>query len=345
MAQHLRSDSKGHSNSLTPLISIIIPVYNVEQYIARCLESCIHQTLRNIEIIIVDDCGSDDSIAIAQHYADKDSRIRIIHNEKNLGTFHTRANGVRHAQAEFCMFADPDDFLAPKACEIAYNTITHHKVDMAHFSIAYEPKSLKRIKPIVHNGILKDDKMRLFLSGGNNTQGLWDKIYKTSILLVSLKKLDFFTPPLNMLEDGLLVLVASMESHSYFGQKTCIYHYCNNPSSITKCKDIETFTLKQQHFDKLLSITQKLLSLYPKHTLLLTKYRHKVASTLMIESRDFSHNEFYTSLQILHKHGLDKHFDLPPYVKSTLLSLRYAFRWQNLIRLLAFIGSFGKVRL
>ncbi len=345
MAQHLRSDSKGHSNSLTPLISIIIPVYNVEQYIARCLESCINQTLRDIEIIIVDDCGSDDSIAIAQHYADKDSRIRIIHNEKNLGTFHTRANGIRHAQAEFCMFADPDDYLAPKACEIAYNTITHHKVDMAHFSIAYEPKSLKRIKPIVHNGILKDDKMRLFLNGGNNTQGLWDKIYKTSILLTSIDKLDFFTPPLNMLEDGLLVLVASMESHSYFGQKTCIYHYCNNPSSITKCKDIETFTLKQQHFDKLLSITQKLLSLYPDHTPLLTKYRHKVASTLMIESRDFSHNEFYTSLQILHKHGLDKHFDLPPYVKSTLLSLRYAFRWQNLIRLLAFIGSFGKVRL
>ncbi len=345
MAQHLRPDSKGHSNSLTPLISIIIPVYNVESYIARCLDSCIHQTLRNIEIIIVDDCGSDDSIQIAQDYAHKDPRIHIIHNEKNLGTFHTRANGIRHAQAEFCMFADPDDFLTPKACEIAYNTITHHKVDMAHFSIAYEPKSLKRIKPIVHNGILKDDKMRLFLSGGNNTQSLCDKIYKTSILLTSLKKLDFFTPPLNMLEDGLLVLVASMESTSYFGINDTLYFYCHNPSSITKRKDPKTFTLKQQHFDKLLSITQKLLSLYPNHTPLLTKYRHKVASTLMIESRDFSHNEFYTSLQILHKHGLDKHFDLPPYIKSTLLSLRYAFRWQNLIRLLAFIGSFGKVQL
>ncbi len=345
MAQHLRPDSKGHSNSLTPLISIIIPVYNVEQYIARCLDSCINQTLRDIEIIIVDDCGSDDSIAIAQRYADKDSRIRIIHNEKNLGTFHTRANGIRHAQAEFCMFADPDDYLAPKACEIAHNTITHHKVDMAHFSIAYEPKSLKRIKPIVHNGILKDDKMRLFLSGGNNTQSLCDKIYKTSILLASLKKLDFFTPPLNMLEDGLLVLVASMESTSYFGINDTLYFYCHNPSSITKRKDPQTFALKQQHFDKLLSITQELLSLYPKHTLLFSKYRHKVASTLMIESRDFSHNEFCQSLKILHKHGLDKRCDLPPYIKSTLLSLCYAFRWQNLIRLLAFISSFGKVRL
>lgn len=328
-----------------PLISIIIPTYNVESYIARCLESCINQTLRDIEIIIVDDCGSDDSIQIAQDYAHKDPRIRIIHNEKNLGTFHTRANGIRHAQAEFCMFADPDDYLAPKACQIAYETITHHKVDMAHFSITYESKSLKHIRPIIHQGKLEAEKMRLFLSGGNNTQGLWDKIYKTSILLVSLNKLDFFTPPLNILEDGLLVLVASMESTNYFGQKTCIYHYCNNPSSITKRKDTHTFITKQQHFDKLLFITQELLRIYPKHTLLLTKYRNKVASTLMIESKDFTYNEIYASIQILHKHGLYKNCDLPPYVKSTLLSLCYAFRWQNLIRLLGFLGSFGKVRL
>nr|WP_317405103.1 glycosyltransferase family 2 protein [uncultured Helicobacter sp.] len=345
MAQHFRTDSKGHSNSLSPKISIIIPVYNAERYITRCLESCINQTLSDIEIIVVDDCGSDDSIKIAQGYADRDRRIHIIHNEKNLGTFHTRANGIRHAQAEFCMFADPDDYLTLQACQIAYETITAHQVDMAHFSITYEPKSLKRIRPIIHQGKLEGEKMRLFLSGGNNTQGLWDKIYKTSILLTSLNKLDFFTPPLNMLEDGLLVLVASMESTSYFGQKTCIYHYCNNPSSITKRKDTHTFITKQHHFDKLLFITQELLRIYPKHTLLLTKYRNKVASTLMIESRDFTYNELYTSIQILHKHGLYKNCDLPPYVKSTLLSLRYAFRWQNLIRLLGFLGSFGKVRL
>ena len=64
-------------------ISIILPTYNVEQYIARAIESCINQTFKNIEIIVVDDCGSDKSIDIAKEYAKKDDRIKIIHNEEN----------------------------------------------------------------------------------------------------------------------------------------------------------------------------------------------------------------------------------------------------------------------
>ena len=68
----------------SPKISIIIPVYNVERYISECLESCIKQTLKDIEIIIVDDCGSDKSIDIVKEYAKKDSRIKIIKNNQNM---------------------------------------------------------------------------------------------------------------------------------------------------------------------------------------------------------------------------------------------------------------------
>ncbi|MCW1863973.1 glycosyltransferase, partial [Campylobacter jejuni] len=68
-----------------PKISIIMPTFNVEKYIVRAIESCINQSFKDIEIIIVDDCGSDKSIGIAKEYAKKDERIKIIHNEKNLG--------------------------------------------------------------------------------------------------------------------------------------------------------------------------------------------------------------------------------------------------------------------
>ena len=68
-------------------VSIIIPVYNVEKYISECLDSCINQTLQDIEIIIVDDCGSDKSIDIVKEYAKKDSRIKIIKNNQNKGLF------------------------------------------------------------------------------------------------------------------------------------------------------------------------------------------------------------------------------------------------------------------
>ena len=75
-------------------ISIIIPVYNVEKYISQCLDSAINQSLKDIEIIIVDDCGSDKSMDIAKEYAKNDSRIKIIKNSQNIGLFLTRCEGI-----------------------------------------------------------------------------------------------------------------------------------------------------------------------------------------------------------------------------------------------------------
>ena len=99
------------------LISIILPTYNVEKYIARALNSCINQSFKDIEIIVVDDCGSDNSIAIAKEYALKDERIKIIHNEKNLGLLRARYEGAKASNSQYIMFLDPDDYLELKACE------------------------------------------------------------------------------------------------------------------------------------------------------------------------------------------------------------------------------------
>lgn len=329
---------------MSPKVSIVIPVYNVQDYIARCLESCINQTLRDIEIIIVDDCGSDDSIKIAKEYAAKDTRISIIHNPKNLGTFHARKYGILKARAEFCMFADPDDYFEPYACELAYQTIIIQQTDMVHLSMAYKPKSY-RIKPIVHSDRLEDKAMRYFLTGGNNMQGLCDKIYKTSILVQALHTLEFVSPPLKLHEDGLLVFVASLESRSYFGLKQCIYYYCYNPKSITKDKSPSIIQTKQEQTSKFLEILEHLHRIYPHHTQLIKKYQTKIASALMMESRDFGIFDVYKSMQILRKYGFYKTCDYPAYLKAMLLSLRYSFRWQNLIRIVLFCMSLGRVKI
>lgn len=96
--------------------SIVLPTYNVSKYIDRCLKSCVEQTCKDIEIIIVDDCGQDNSIDKAYKWSGKDTRIKVIHNEKNLGTFHARRVGVEAALGEYILFLDPDD-------EIELNTI------------------------------------------------------------------------------------------------------------------------------------------------------------------------------------------------------------------------------
>ncbi|EHY1251660.1 glycosyltransferase family 2 protein, partial [Campylobacter jejuni] len=115
-------------------ISIILPTYNVEQYIARAIESCINQTFKNIEIIVVDDCGSDKSIDIAKEYAKKDDRIKIIHNEENLKLLRARYEGVKVANSPYIMFLDPDDYLELNACEECVRILKNNEIDLLFFN-------------------------------------------------------------------------------------------------------------------------------------------------------------------------------------------------------------------
>lgn len=98
-------------------VSIIIPVYNVEKYIARCLDSVISQTYQDLEIIVVNDATPDNSMAIVEEYAARDSRIRIVHNSRNLGLMMTRKSGYAVAKGDYLTFLDSDDYLPLNAIE------------------------------------------------------------------------------------------------------------------------------------------------------------------------------------------------------------------------------------
>lgn len=98
------------------LVSVILPTYNVEKYLVRCLGSIIGQSYKNIEIIIVIDGATDNSLSIAQSYAEKDSRIHVIYQE-NAGSGPARNNGLRNAKGDFVVFVDPDDWIATNAIE------------------------------------------------------------------------------------------------------------------------------------------------------------------------------------------------------------------------------------
>ena len=96
---------------MSALISVIIPVYKVEAYIAECLESVLSQSHRNIEVLCVDDCGGDGSLAIAERYAEQDSRVKVIRHECNRGVGPARNTGMDAASGEYIFFIDPDDIM------------------------------------------------------------------------------------------------------------------------------------------------------------------------------------------------------------------------------------------
>ena len=103
------------------LISIIVPVFNIEEYLSKCLISLINQTYSRIEIICVNDGSSDNSLGILENFSQKDSRIKII-SQKNQGLSAARNTGIANAQGEYVVFVDGDDWVDVNMCEIAYKT-------------------------------------------------------------------------------------------------------------------------------------------------------------------------------------------------------------------------------
>ena len=113
-----------------PKISVLIPVYNVEKYIAQCLESVVNQTYKNLEIIIVDDCGQDKSMDIVQFFAKNDARIAVVHHTKNLGLAIARNSGLQAANGEYLCFLDSDDYMDSAALENMFNNAIDTNADI-----------------------------------------------------------------------------------------------------------------------------------------------------------------------------------------------------------------------
>ena len=107
---------------MNELISVIVPVYNVESYLSRCVDSIVEQTYHDLEIILVDDGSTDGSPQICDDYATKDSRIKVIH-KKNGGEGDARNCGVVSSHGEYMSFVDSDDWLTPNAIEVLYHSM------------------------------------------------------------------------------------------------------------------------------------------------------------------------------------------------------------------------------
>jgi len=109
-------------------------VYNVELYLSDCLDSCINQTFKDIEIICINDCSPDKSDKILNEYANKDSRIKVITHEKNKGLGGARNTGIEAATGAYCWFIDSDDYILLNACEILNDIISQVKTDIIRFN-------------------------------------------------------------------------------------------------------------------------------------------------------------------------------------------------------------------
>ncbi|ECZ4180262.1 glycosyltransferase family 2 protein [Campylobacter jejuni] len=241
-------------------ILIILPTYNVEQYIARAIESCINQTFKNIEIIVVDDCGSDKSIDIVKEYAKKDDRIKIIHNEENLKLLRARYEGVKVANSPYIMFLDPDDYLELNACEECMKILKNNEIDLLFFNafVLENNNKIERKLNFQEKCYVKKDFLKELLKTKNLFWTVWAKVIKKELYLKAVGLISLENAKINMAEDVLLYYPLINISNTIFHLSKNLYNYQINNFSITKTLTLQNIKTNIQEQDNVLYLLKKM---------------------------------------------------------------------------------------
>ena len=160
------------------VISIVIPVFNVKEYLSDCLESLLGQTFEMWNAILIDDGSTDKSLSICKKYAAVDSRIKLFSKE-NGGVSSARNLGLLHVQGEYVVFVDSDDFVSPKYCAHLYQLAINTKSELASVS-RYNilNKEVVKISDLSFNQITSDEALRKFFLGEGINCYLFSKIFK-----------------------------------------------------------------------------------------------------------------------------------------------------------------------
>lgn len=240
-------------NMDSAMISIIIPLYNVAPYISQCIESVLHQTYTDLEIILVDDGSTDGCYHICEEYKQKDSRIVVIHKE-NAGLVSARKAGLHAARGDYIAWVDGDDWIEPDMYERMYVEMVRQKVDVVMCG-RYEDTGC--VKKAVFHGVPggrygKGELIRHIypemIAGDEFFEwkifpGLWDKLFRREVIEQFLLAVD---GRINMGEDAACVYPALLHADSINVLHECFYHYRQTTTSMVKT--VQDYEKERQQF-------------------------------------------------------------------------------------------------
>jgi len=209
-------------------VSVIIPVYKVEDYLEKCVDSVLNQTMKELEIILVDDGSPDDCGKICDAYSEKDSRVRVIHQE-NRGLSAARNAGIDFATCEYVGFVDSDDWIEPDMYEFLYRNITVNNADIATCGICGRTKTDGASEK--NSGcklVTVDEAMPFILRPSEVDITAWNKLYRKSLF----SKLRF--PEGKVYEDVYLIPRVFGRAKTVALSTVPKYHYYRRAGSITE---------------------------------------------------------------------------------------------------------------
>lgn len=245
------------------LVSVIIPVYNVSEYLEICLDSIVNQTYKDLQIIIVNDGSADNSAEIAKGFADRDKRIQLIHQE-NKGVSVARNNGMKNAKGKYLFFVDADDRITSNAVELLINRIKNDDTDLV--CAGYYEVNLQFPKGLKLNDFTKEQQDTI-INQSDFQKNLFNGV--SGVLWAKLFRREFFenynlclNPEINFSEDLLLVIEYSFYVKKVSVISDSIYYYnrLNEFGLSRKLKESNINDLKLTN-QKILEFSDKLKSL------------------------------------------------------------------------------------
>lgn len=215
------------------LISVIVPVYNVEQYLEKSIESIIKQTYSNLEIILVDDGSPDNCGNICDELASKDKRIKVIHTENN-GVSVARNYGFKNSKGNYIVFLDSDDILEPIMIKRLYDNIIKYNASIS--TCGYSIVEINGIEYQKYGTGKKyifdrDKTLESYFSETSFGVGVWNKLFRRDIIS-NLK----FSENLKINEDRLFLFEAILNSNKTIYDDVCLYKYIKRENSATTSK-------------------------------------------------------------------------------------------------------------
>lgn len=212
-----------------PLVSVIVPVYNTREFLPRCLDSIINQSYENIEIILINDGSTDDSLIVCERYAAKDPRIQII-SQRNVGALAARREGIKLSRGEYVMFVDSDDWIEPMLLEAMMQIIRRYDCSLVctNVYIDYEDRTIEK-RNAIPSGIYETGKIakNLFYYKDTNYYGILPYNVAKLYYRDELKEIiDNISNDIRYAEDKALLFTLI-----YRDIKVCLtddiyYHYC-----------------------------------------------------------------------------------------------------------------------
>ena len=228
------------------MISVVVPVYKVEKYLKKCVESIINQTYKDLEIILVDDGSPDNSGVICDEYAENDSRVRVIH-KKNEGVAKAREDGIAVAKGEYICFVDSDDYIELDFCEVLLENLLKYNADWVSCDMdhIYENgDNAEHMENIESNTLIQDREIiiRDYIDSKAYPFIIWGKLFRTK----NVKGYSFKN--LKITEDTCFMVDMIMKTQSAYLTTYKGYKYVKRDGSVTS---IDGNVFREAEFDRL----------------------------------------------------------------------------------------------